>query len=297
MCGIAGICQIDATPLTPEAGQWVKAMTDRMAHRGPDGEGQWSHGPVCLGHRRLSIIDLSGGGQPMHSADGQLTVTFNGEIYNSAELKEQFPAYVNSLQLKDAAGRPLTLDAQGDGSFRDYLESFYMASAQQALDSGKDLSGLDWLTIQQGRVTGMDLAKYAVYVTRLKAVPAFDSFDLSSGETNEFGTTAIAAQHFTDFSMKNSTVSSTRADERIVRLLNPMNYIGQSGVTSAKYWRIRHGAKDRDTALAIPLLLATKLANSGMQVDFASPWDRGHDGDYDLSELFAWMDGICKAGR
>lgn len=60
MCGIAGICQVDASPLTPEAGQWVKAMTDRMSHRGPDGEGQWSSGPVCLGHRRLSIIDLSG---------------------------------------------------------------------------------------------------------------------------------------------------------------------------------------------------------------------------------------------
>lgn len=92
MCGIAGICQLDASPLSPEAGQWVKAMTDRMAHRGPDGEGQWSDGPVCLGHRRLSIIDLSGGGQPMHSADGQLTVTFNGEIYNYAELKEQLSA-------------------------------------------------------------------------------------------------------------------------------------------------------------------------------------------------------------
>ena len=89
MCGIAGICQLDASPLTPEAGQWVKAMTDRMSHRGPDGEGQWSAGPVCLGHRRLSIIDLSGGGQPMHSADGQLTVTFNGEIYNYAELKKE----------------------------------------------------------------------------------------------------------------------------------------------------------------------------------------------------------------
>ncbi|WP_374289707.1 asparagine synthase (glutamine-hydrolyzing) [Desulfovibrio desulfuricans] len=98
MCGIAGICQIDATPLTPEAGQWVKAMTDRMAHRGPDGEGQWSHGPVCLGHRRLSIIDLSGGGQPMHSADGQLTVTFNGEIYNYAELKEQLTALGGHFQ-------------------------------------------------------------------------------------------------------------------------------------------------------------------------------------------------------
>lgn len=98
MCGIAGICQVDASPLTPEAGQWVKAMTDRMSHRGPDGEGQWSNGPVCLGHRRLSIIDLSGGGQPMHSADGQMTVTFNGEIYNYAELKEQLTALGGQFQ-------------------------------------------------------------------------------------------------------------------------------------------------------------------------------------------------------
>ncbi len=98
MCGIAGICQVDASPLTPEAGQWVKAMTDRMSHRGPDGEGQWSKGPVCLGHRRLSIIDLSGGGQPMHSADGQMTVTFNGEIYNYAELKEQLTALGGQFQ-------------------------------------------------------------------------------------------------------------------------------------------------------------------------------------------------------
>ena len=98
MCGIAGICQVDASPLTPEAGQWVKAMTDRMSHRGPDGEGQWSKGPVCLGHRRLSIIDLSGGGQPMHSTDGQMTVTFNGEIYNYAELKEQLTALGGQFQ-------------------------------------------------------------------------------------------------------------------------------------------------------------------------------------------------------
>ena len=98
MCGIAGICQVDASPLTPEAGQWVKAMTDRMSHRGPDGEGQWSNGSVCLGHRRLSIIDLSGGGQPMHSADGQMTVTFNGEIYNYAELKEQLTALGGQFQ-------------------------------------------------------------------------------------------------------------------------------------------------------------------------------------------------------
>lgn len=89
MCGIAGICRLDASPLDPQALQWVKAMTDRIAHRGPDGEGQWLNGPVCLGHRRLSIIDLGTGGQPMHSVDGRYTIVFNGEIYNFAELKEE----------------------------------------------------------------------------------------------------------------------------------------------------------------------------------------------------------------
>ena len=218
------------------------------------------------------------------------------QIAASGQLKGRFITYLNSLQLKDPSGRLLTLDDQGNGSFKDYLESFYMASAQQALDSGKDLSKLEWLTIEKGKVTGMDLAKYAVYATRLKAVPAFDAFDLSSAETSEFGTAAVNAQHFTDFSMQNSTVSATRASDGLVHLLNPMDYIGQSGTTVARYWRIRHGAKDRDTSLAIPLLLATKLANSGSAVDFASPWDRGHDGDYDLTELFSWMDSICKKG-
>ncbi|SCM72046.1 asparagine synthase (glutamine-hydrolyzing) [Desulfovibrio sp. 86] len=92
MCGIAGICQLDASPLDPQAQYWVKAMTDCIAHRGPDGEGQWLSGPVCLGHRRLSIIDLGTGGQPMHSADGRYTVVFNGEIYNFAELKQELAA-------------------------------------------------------------------------------------------------------------------------------------------------------------------------------------------------------------
>ena len=92
MCGIAGICQLDASPLDPQAQYWVKNMTDCIAHRGPDGEGQWLDGPVCLGHRRLSIIDLGTGGQPMHSVDGRYTIVFNGEIYNFAELKQELAA-------------------------------------------------------------------------------------------------------------------------------------------------------------------------------------------------------------
>lgn len=92
MCGIAGICQTDASPLPPQCMHWVRAMTARMAHRGPDGEGFWDGARACFGHRRLSIIDLSGGAQPMSSADGDLTITFNGEIYNFARLKEQLAA-------------------------------------------------------------------------------------------------------------------------------------------------------------------------------------------------------------
>lgn len=60
------------------------------------------------------------------------------------------------------------------------------------------------------------------------------------------------------------------------------------------YWRIRHGAVDRDTSLAIPVILAAKLREQGCSVDLALPWGYGHAGDYDLEELFSWVDGICR---
>lgn len=89
MCGIAGLLSLDGRPLPPNASQVVKAMTDSMSHRGPDGEGFWQKGPLALGHRRLSIIDLAGGAQPMESADGRLCIVFNGEIYNFQSLRKE----------------------------------------------------------------------------------------------------------------------------------------------------------------------------------------------------------------
>lgn len=89
MCGIAGICRLDGEALPPQAGAWVRAMTDCLAHRGPDGEGLWQAGAVCLGHRRLSIIDLAGGAQPMQDVGNTLSVTYNGEIYNFVELRAE----------------------------------------------------------------------------------------------------------------------------------------------------------------------------------------------------------------
>lgn len=91
MCGIVGIAA--ATPVANRA--WVAAGRDRLAHRGPDGAGEfWSDdGRVGFGHRRLSIVDLSPGGhQPMASADSRLVITFNGEIYNHHDLRSQLQA-------------------------------------------------------------------------------------------------------------------------------------------------------------------------------------------------------------
>ena len=81
MCGIAGIYHFDPDARADEA--LLRRMTDLLAHRGPDDAGLYRSGPVGLGHRRLSIIDLSAAGhQPMGSADGSVWITYNGECYN-----------------------------------------------------------------------------------------------------------------------------------------------------------------------------------------------------------------------
>ena len=85
MCGIAGILNLDEKPFTDEAR--LRRMGDRMVHRGPDGQGYCMSGPVGLVHRRLSIIDVSSGAQPMFNEDSSIVVVFNGEIYNHLELR------------------------------------------------------------------------------------------------------------------------------------------------------------------------------------------------------------------
>jgi asparagine synthase (glutamine-hydrolysing) len=90
MCGIAGLYYL-AMPKPVDPAR-VRAMTDVQAHRGPDGGDVWTAPGVGLGHRRLSIIDIAGSPQPMRSADGSLTVTYNGEIYNFAELRADLQA-------------------------------------------------------------------------------------------------------------------------------------------------------------------------------------------------------------
>src|SRR6266849_6759040 len=86
MCGIAGIADVTGRPVD---GSLLRAMSAVQAHRGPDGEGIVCRGAAGLGHRRLAIIDLATGDQPMVSDDGAIRIVFNGEIYNFRELRQE----------------------------------------------------------------------------------------------------------------------------------------------------------------------------------------------------------------
>ena len=89
MCGIVGIVQFDSAPVDREL---LGRMLGTIRHRGPDESGLYVDGPAGLAHARLSIIDLAGGQQPMPNEDGSLWITFNGEIFNYVELREQLQA-------------------------------------------------------------------------------------------------------------------------------------------------------------------------------------------------------------
>lgn len=84
MCGITGV--VDLKEQRPINQALLRTMNDRLIHRGPDGDGYHFEPGVGLGHRRLSIIDLAGGKQPLYNEDRSVVVTYNGEIYNFQEL-------------------------------------------------------------------------------------------------------------------------------------------------------------------------------------------------------------------
>lgn len=227
------------------------------------------------------------------------------QIDLSHQLKAAFPAYLNSLGLKDSEGNALKLDEQGEGSFKDFVKRYILASAQKELDTrhsvlnyrsvvdpGIDIARLSCFTTDNGHITAIDWDAFIQMITRMKTTPAFDHLDLSSVENEVFGNETISSRHFTAFACQNSEVAGAMADSRVIRMINPIGYI--SAADTAKHWRIRHGAYDRDTSLAIPVILATLLQNNGYDVDLELPWGVPHSGDYDLPELFAWIDQKVK---
>lgn len=221
-------------------------------------------------------------------------------------LKALFPAYVNELGLRNEAGQLLTLDEDGTGSFAEWVKSWVVAAADRELQThdnetarpwlmvdGSQIDTQDYLRIEDGHVVDLDWERYVTKITRMKATPAFDALDLKSPENEEFGDELVDGRHFTAFSMEHNAASDAEmATPDMLRLMNSTTFIREGGEGIARHWRVRHGSFDRDTSLAIPVILATLLENAGYDVDFALPWGLPHSGDYDLPELFAWIDGL-----
>ena len=225
----------------------------------------------------------------------EVSGTLSPEEQNTSDnLNRLFPEYLNNLQLKDKKGALLTSDNQGNGNFKELVKAYIIASAQKEQKKGTDMSSYAFLKIENGQIVDLDFEQYIAYMGRQKLPPAFDALDLSSGENDVFGDSLQPKKHFTEYALQHSSVQGSMADPQIVWLMNPMNFIGKEKVDAPKHWRIRHGSKDKDTGLAIAVLLGTLLENNGYNVDLAFPWDKPHSGDYDLDELFDWIKSIAK---
>ena len=252
---------------------------------------EWEFAECPVYHRHKKVDSEIPGEPPKFvPVEGRMN---EEQLAMSAALKELFPTYVESLQLQNEAGQPIGISEDG-GTLQDFVCQLVCESAQRELSKGADLSDLSWLTIENGKATGIDYRAYIAYRTRMKDTPAFDSVWLGTPENELFGSATELLRHFTAFAKEYSKKNGSLAEEQQIKLMNPMPYIGDGKATCAKYFRIRHGAIDRDTSLFISALLTLKLRMHGVEVDLAYPWGVWHSGDYDLDELFNWIDERCK---
>ena len=243
------------------------------------------------------------GGTPAQPQRTMQRVNLNSDdLAYSKMLSEHFPDYVNNLQLRDSLGRVLKLDKNGNGTFKNYVKEFIVAAANKAQAKGTDLSKHTYLVRDNktGTIKDINWEAYNHFVSRSKAPGAFDSRSNDTGKNSLFGTSTTDNNHFTITAALHDTTTNQDVyveNAKIVTMMNPMNYLGSPAATNARFYRIRYGTADSNTSVAIPLIVGTRAQNLGYRVDMATPFDVDHSGDYDLEELFNWMDNIVKNGR
>ena len=256
---------------------------------------------VTMGQGELPQANVGGNSAPPQRTMQRVNLNTDDLSY-SKMLSEHFPDYVNNLQLRDSLGRVLKLDKNGNGTFKNYVKEFIVAAANKAAAQGTDLSKHTYLVRDNktGAIKDINWEAYNHFVSRSKAPGAFDSRANDTGENNLFGTSTTDNNHFTiTAALHDSTANQDVYVEnaKIVTMMNPMNYLGSPAATNARFYRIRYGTADSNTSVAIPLIVGTRAQNLGYRVDMATPFDVDHSGDYDLEELFNWMDNIVKNGR
>jgi asparagine synthase (glutamine-hydrolysing) len=233
MCGIAGILKFDPRERA-EADRLVR-MRDALAHRGPDGEGMVVRGPVGLAHRRLAIVDVAGGQQPMCNEDGSIWIVYNGEIYNHADLRLELAAAGHRYRGRCDTETILHLYEEIGSKAVDRLHGMFAFAvwdeSNRRLLLARDRLGIKPLYYV---VTGTEL----VFASEIKALLAAGSIRPAFNERvlPEFLATRFVSTEETFF--------------RGIRKLLPGHIVSWSypeGIRTRRYWRVPLVADDAST--------------------------------------------------
>ena len=224
MCGIVGIVNLH-TPDTPDE-LVLKRMRDVIRHRGPDGEGLWVDGPVGLGHRRLAIVDVATGQQPMANEDGSCWIVYNGEIYNHAALRPGLEARGHRYQTRSDTETILHLyEEEGERCVERLQGMFAFALWDRA--RGRLLLARDRLGIKPLYYAVTD--RHLLFASEIKAILAAD---VIRPALNEAILPEFLATRF---------VSGGETFFRGIRKLLPgrtLSWSPAEGLRERRYWRL-----------------------------------------------------------
>ena len=223
MCGIAGILSLDGRPV---ATQDIESMCGAMVHRGPDDQGVYVSGDVGLGMRRLSIIDVEHGQQPVSNEDGSIHVVFNGEIYNFQTLREQLIGRGHKLTTRSDTEVLVHLYEDLGAGFVNHLRGMFALALWDA-NSRQLLVGRDRLGIKP--LYYADLGDRFVFASELKSILQL------SGVERQIDWNAINHLFLT------LTTPATQSAIRGIRKLEPAHVltVGPNRQTTiTRYWDV-----------------------------------------------------------
>ncbi|MGY4977549.1 subtype B tannase [Streptomyces sp. 900105755] len=223
----------------------------------------------------------------------------------SKDLKAQFAEYQAGLKLRGLDGfGPLTARNYDDYLVEQYLQPSATKYLAALSDSDREtyLAKNTFITFSGGKAT-FTWDGFLTHVgARKKDAPAFDAFDLSAGENNEFGAGTTETRHFTAYGAKNDStgLSTKRVAADIpekLNLMNPMYHLVEKvNDRRSKHWWIRLGTSDSDTSHVISANLAARLDNLGDDVNHLYYWDEGHGANTDPGDFITWIATVTGYG-
>ncbi len=231
MCGIAGILKLDPRARVEEAR--LQRMCDAIAHRGPDDAGLWIGGPIGLGHRRLSIVDVAAGHQPMQNHGGRVWITFNGEIYNHPELQPRFEAAGHRYRTRCDTETILHAYEDAGESCVEHLDGMFAFALWD--DSRKRL------LLARDRL-GIKPLYYAVTPTEVLFGSEIKAILAAGGIAAELNRDVVP-----EF-LANRFIASDETFFRTIRKLLPgrtLTWSAQRGFEERRYWRVPNAVVDR----------------------------------------------------